>query len=64
METHPYIIYEAHSTDYQTAQTYQNMVCNHFAIIRQILKLLFGLPLLFLLRCKVALLHYLRFIHP
>ncbi|MFV9998204.1 MAG: D-tagatose-bisphosphate aldolase, class II, non-catalytic subunit [Arsenophonus endosymbiont of Dermacentor nuttalli] len=34
IETHPHIVYEAHSTDYQTPQSYQNLVRDHFAILK------------------------------
>ncbi|HGJ5868807.1 D-tagatose-bisphosphate aldolase, class II, non-catalytic subunit [Arsenophonus nasoniae] len=34
IESHPHIVYEAHSTDYQTPQTYQNLVRDHFAILK------------------------------
>ncbi|NTV35819.1 MAG: class II D-tagatose-bisphosphate aldolase, non-catalytic subunit [Anaerolineaceae bacterium] len=34
IETKPNLIYEAHSTDYQTRQSLHTMVCNHFAILK------------------------------
>lgn len=34
IESHPHIVYEAHSTDYQTPQSYQNLVRDHFAILK------------------------------
>ncbi|WP_334470584.1 D-tagatose-bisphosphate aldolase, class II, non-catalytic subunit [Arsenophonus sp. PmNCSU2021_1] len=34
IESHPHIVYEAHSTDYQTAQAYQNLVRDHFVILK------------------------------
>ncbi|WGO84303.1 D-tagatose-bisphosphate aldolase, class II, non-catalytic subunit [Arsenophonus apicola] len=34
IENHPHIVYEAHSTDYQTPQSYQNLVRDHFAILK------------------------------
>ncbi|QTL38452.1 D-tagatose-bisphosphate aldolase, class II, non-catalytic subunit [Xenorhabdus budapestensis] len=34
IETQPHIVYEAHSTDYQTPQTYHNLVRDHFVILK------------------------------
>jgi len=34
IESHPTLIYEAHSTDYQTENNLQNLVCDHFAILK------------------------------
>ncbi|MDO4643357.1 MAG: class II D-tagatose-bisphosphate aldolase, non-catalytic subunit [Cardiobacteriaceae bacterium] len=30
----PYAIFEAHSTDYQTAKAFKSLVCDHFAILK------------------------------
>jgi D-tagatose-1,6-bisphosphate aldolase subunit GatZ/KbaZ len=34
IETHPRLVYEAHSTDYQTPQALQNLVRDHFCILK------------------------------
>ncbi|WP_387463686.1 D-tagatose-bisphosphate aldolase, class II, non-catalytic subunit [Photorhabdus sp. RM323S] len=34
IESQPYLVYEAHSTDYQTAQAYRELVRDHFAILK------------------------------
>ncbi|MDX8000730.1 D-tagatose-bisphosphate aldolase, class II, non-catalytic subunit [Xenorhabdus sp. Reich] len=34
IETQPYLIYEAHSTDYQTPQAYRELIRDHFAILK------------------------------
>jgi D-tagatose-1,6-bisphosphate aldolase subunit GatZ/KbaZ len=34
IETHPGLVYEAHSTDFQTRPSLQAMVANHFAILK------------------------------
>lgn len=34
IESQPYMVYEAHSTDYQNPQAYQELVRDHFAILK------------------------------
>ncbi len=34
IESQPYLVFEAHSTDYQTPEAYQQLVKDHFAILK------------------------------
>ncbi|WP_035339344.1 MULTISPECIES: tagatose-bisphosphate aldolase subunit KbaZ [Dickeya] len=34
LDEYPHMVFEAHSTDYQTPQAYRQLVCDHFAILK------------------------------